>query len=420
VEWAGGPYYWRIDEHNTDGTITTGNVWTFLVADYILVDDFESYNDIESGQPGSNLVYGTWLDGFGIPTNGSIMGYTIAFQPTMETVLVHGGRQSAPIGYDNTTAALSEVTRTFAAQNWTEYDLKTLGLWFHGAAGNTGQLYVKVNGAKVTYDGDPADMQRAWQAWNIELSSFGTNLQDVTSLAIGVEGSGATGTMLLDDIRLYAQSREFITPAQPDPASLVGHWALDGNVQDSSGLANHGIANGAPSYGIGKMGQALNFDGFDDYIAIDGVADDITNNDITLAAWVNMPPQGVWYPIISCNTATGGNVGWLAMDSGGGADFGSLTGTMFVTDNHWHHLAYTRIGDIGSLYVDGVLEGTHTVSFNFSADNLWSIGQEWDGGPTSSNFLVGTVDDVRIYDDGLSYAEIAALAGRTQSFDKPF
>jgi hypothetical protein len=34
--------------------------------------------------------------------------------------------------------------------------------------------------------------------------------------------------------------------------------------------------------------------------------------------------------------------------------------------------------------------------------------------------VVGTVDEVRIYDYGLSYAEIAALAGRTMSFDKPF
>ena len=172
-------------------------------------------------------------------------------------------------------------------------------------------------------------------------------------------------------------------------------------------------------YIFGKVGQGIGFDGVDNYVTIDGVADDITSHDVTLSAWVNMTSDTDWYPIISCNTAAGGNVGWLAVDNGH-ADFGSLTGTMYVTDNNWHHLAYTRIGDTGSLYVDGVLEGTHTVSFNFSASNLWSIGQEWDSGPTASNFLVGTVDDARIYNQGLSYAEIAGLAGRTQPFDKPF
>jgi len=426
VEWSGGPYYWRVDEQNTDGTVTRGNVWTFVVADYIPVENFESYNDIEIDEPGSNLVYETWKDGYDNldpSTNGSTMGYTEMFQPTMESSIVHGGQQSAPMKYDNTVAALSEVTRTLAPQDWTKHGVQTLTLWFYGAAGNTGQLYVKVNGSQVTYNGDVSDMQRGWQAWNIELAEMallGVDLQNVTTLAIGVKGPGATGILLLDDIRLYALSREFITPVQPNAAGLVGHWAFEGNLQDSSGLGNDGTLNGNPTYAVGKVGQAMSFDSFEDYVVIDGVADDITNNDVTLAAWVNMPPEGIWYPIISCNTASGGNVGWLAVDAGGPADFGNLTGTMFVTDNSWHHLAYTRIGDVGSLYVDGVLEGTHTVNFIFSADNLWSIGQEWDAGPTASNFLSGTVDDVRIYDYGLSYAEVGWLAGRILPFDKPF
>ncbi len=76
IEWGGGPYYWRIDEHSTDGTVTKGGTWSFSVADYLIVDDFESYNDIPAGEPGSNLVYVTWVDGFDNPaTNGSTIGY---------------------------------------------------------------------------------------------------------------------------------------------------------------------------------------------------------------------------------------------------------------------------------------------------------------------------------------------------------
>jgi hypothetical protein len=170
-----GPYYWRIDEFNTDGTISTGRLWSFTVGDYGVVDDFESYNDIPGGEPGSNLVYVAWKDGFDNPaTNGSTMGYPSG--ASMETDTVHGGRQSAPMAYDNTTAPFSEVTRTFAVpQDWTKHDVQTLTLWFHGTAGNTGQLYVKVNGSKLVYDGDAADMRRAWQSWNIELASFGAS-----------------------------------------------------------------------------------------------------------------------------------------------------------------------------------------------------------------------------------------------------
>ncbi|GAI16639.1 unnamed protein product, partial [marine sediment metagenome] len=105
-----------------------------------------------------------------------------------------------------------------------------MALWFRGTGGNTGQLYVGVNGSKVVYDGDASDVQRAgWQAWNIELASFGTNLQSVTTLAIGIDGNGASGTLYFDDIRLYPHSPEFITPVEPDSAGLIGHWKFDGD-----------------------------------------------------------------------------------------------------------------------------------------------------------------------------------------------
>jgi hypothetical protein len=123
-----GPYYWRIDEFNTDGTISTGRVWSFTVGDYGLVEDFESYNDIPATEPGSNLVYLTWIDGYDNPaTNGSTMGYPTG--PSMETDTVHGGRQSAPVLYSNVAVSISEVERTFAVpQNWTVHGLTTLSL----------------------------------------------------------------------------------------------------------------------------------------------------------------------------------------------------------------------------------------------------------------------------------------------------
>ncbi|MHC4499483.1 MAG: LamG domain-containing protein, partial [Planctomycetota bacterium] len=169
-----GPYYWRIDEFNTDGTISTGSVWSFTVGDYGVVEDFESYNDILAGQPGSNLVYVTWRDGFDNPAiNGSTMGYPTG--PSMETVTVHGGRQSAPVMYNNVAVSISEVTRTFAVpQNWTSHGLTTLSLWFHGAVTNMGgQMYARVNGVEVVYAGDLG--RPAWQVWNIDLASFGAN-----------------------------------------------------------------------------------------------------------------------------------------------------------------------------------------------------------------------------------------------------
>jgi hypothetical protein len=206
-------YYWRVDEINDVETPTTweGDIWNFSTQEFLVVDDFESYNDIADGEEGSNLVYLTWIDGFDNPSaNGSTMGYTVPFEPTMETGTVHSGNQSAPMMYDNTTAAISEVTRTLTAQDWTANGIQTLCLWFFGNPANTpGQLYVKINGVKVNYDGDSANLSRPrWHRWNIDLASVGTNLQSVTSLAIGIDGSGATGLLLLDSIALYRVAPE--------------------------------------------------------------------------------------------------------------------------------------------------------------------------------------------------------------------
>ncbi|MHC4806301.1 MAG: LamG domain-containing protein [Planctomycetota bacterium] len=202
----GVTYYWKINEVNEAQTPTTweSNLWSFTTTDHLVVDDFESYNDLETSEPESNRIYLTWLDGYDVPTNGSLVGYGVP--PFAERTIVHSGKQSMPLSYDNTgTAAYSEAERTFAAaQNWTQAGAATLVLYFHGTEGNTGQLYVKVNGTKVVYGGDAADIAKPqWQQWNIDLLALGVDLQNVTKLAIGIDGTGASGTLYFDDIRQY-------------------------------------------------------------------------------------------------------------------------------------------------------------------------------------------------------------------------
>jgi hypothetical protein len=204
-------YYWRIDEVNNAETPTTwqGDVWSFTTQQYLVVDDFESYNDIEAGQEGSNLVYDTWTDGYLNPsTNGSTIGY--ASGASMETATVHGGKQSVPVLYDNTTASISVVTidpgQLPIGRDWTKGSPQALVLWVYGDFNNTAadRMYVKVNNAKVVYNGDLAQAQ--WQEFQIDLAALGVDLSNVTSLVIGFERTSAasgSGIVFIDDIRLY-------------------------------------------------------------------------------------------------------------------------------------------------------------------------------------------------------------------------
>ena len=195
-------YYWKINEVNIAETPATveGDVWNFTTQEFLIVDDFEDYNDYPP-----NEIYTTWQDGFENPANGSQVGYLVP--PSVETAIVHGSSQSMPLLYSNTgAAAYAEAERSFAGpQDWTMHGIQTLVLYFHGAPGNTGQLYVKVNGAKVSYAGNAADIGRPiWKQWNIDLASLGIDLKNVMKLAIGIDGAGANGTLYIDDIRLYA------------------------------------------------------------------------------------------------------------------------------------------------------------------------------------------------------------------------
>jgi len=211
VEWGGGPYYWRIDEYNTDGTISKGKVWNFTVADFILVDDFESYNDINEGEPGSNRIYNAWLDGFDDPTNGSTVGHLDP--PFYEVTIVHGGIKSMPFAYDNAVDK-SEATLTITGlRDWTRYGIEVLSLWFRGDSANAPEpMYVVLNGsAAVTHDNPNAAQIDTWTQWNIDLQAFadqGVNLANVNTITIGFGNrsnpvTGGSGMILFDDIRLY-------------------------------------------------------------------------------------------------------------------------------------------------------------------------------------------------------------------------
>ena len=209
VEFGGGDYYWRVDEVAADGTAVAGTIWKFTVPDYLIVDNFESYDNIDPapGEPGLNRIFDKWIDGYGTTTNGALVGNDMP--PYAETGMVHGGGQSMIYRYDN-AGKTSEATLTLTKRDWTEQGVTKLSLWVRGSTANAAdRIFVALNGtAPVYHDDAAATMLSGWNEWVVDLAAFGVDLTNVNSITIGVgtknapAPDGGAGTMYFDEITL--------------------------------------------------------------------------------------------------------------------------------------------------------------------------------------------------------------------------
>ena len=218
-------YYWRIDEVNlSDPNIWKGNVWRFTVANFLIVDDMESYDTVTGS---GNEIFDTWDDGF---TNGT--GSQVALEYG-EGATAHGGGQSLKMQFSNAIGAYkySEIDANTSGsvpgnlafgKNWTICDVKALSLFFYGAAGNDAneQMYIALeDGSRNIYISkygamgeDMNDIREAeWHQWDMPMSDFGdggVTLTDVNKVRIGFGDRvnpvvGGSGLVFFDDIRLY-------------------------------------------------------------------------------------------------------------------------------------------------------------------------------------------------------------------------
>lgn len=415
-------YYWKVVEVNQaqDPTAWESEVWSFTTAASIAIDDFENYTDNQG-----SAVFDSWVDGWDSPTtNGAVVGHSNA--PFAEQTIVHGGRQSMPLAYNNTAGVPnSQATRTFAdTQDWTKGGAAVLMLHFYGAADNATNvpLWVQVTdqskkSAKATFGAVGEDVtalaEPAWTAWSIPLKSFsGVNLARVQSITIGLGPGAGSGTLFVDDIQLSPAPA-----AAAAPAVLVGYWKLDNNAQDSSGNGNNGTLSGNPIWtAAGKIGGALNLDGVDDYVDCGNGASLNITDAVTLSAWIKPGDvgNGEHNPFVakgdqsySLKHNTANTLEFFVYDAGAWYAVNSA-----VLDSNfngaWHHVAGTYDGAQLKLYVDGVLVASRlrTGAIASTTFNV-NIGRD---AQNTTRLYKGQIDEVRIYHGALPRAEILKLA----------
>jgi hypothetical protein len=351
----------------------------------------------------------------------------------------------------------SRATQSIAAyadNAWATNTWQHVAVTFNGGTVASTAIHIYANGTELShaYDQDGS----------------GAYSTDATAnLLIGggySAGNGWNFDGLIDDVRVYNRvlsateiaalykssgGKATLASSGNDTlrSGLVGQWSMDGQdfdwsaatteVKDRSGNANHGDATNmsAASVGPGRVGQALNFDGVNDYVTLgDPVAlrdiEDQGGGGMSISAWIKPRTaggSGKGHIVGKSNNDSGaGDGSWgLSVDtSSNRLSFAHSRATQPIAAlinngwvaNQWEHIVVTFNGGTVAataiqFYIDGALQGTHTYdqdgsgAFVSDAGNTFFIG----AGDTGGWYFDGAIDDVRVYNRVITASEVTQL-----------
>jgi hypothetical protein len=234
--------------------------------------------------------------------------------------------------------------------------------------------------------------------WNTAGLSGNHTLAAVARDATGNSATSATVSVTVNNS----------APAGPSPvAAYAFEEGSGGTVADATGKGHTGTIREAAWTTAGKNGKALQFDGVNDWVAIDDAADLRLSTGMTLEAWVNPSSLTGWRTVIMKERA--GDLAYALYGAQNKPSLqptnGTVTGPSNMTLNAWTHVAGTYDGAAARIYVNGTQVATLNVANALVASNgTLRIG----GNSIWAEWFAGKIDDVRIYDKALTAAQIQA------------
>jgi hypothetical protein len=188
-----------------------------------------------------------------------------------------------------------------------------------------------------------------------------------------------------------------------------------------------GTAGGVSA--IAYVNGVASKEGSDTAISLDGtnwVLIDVDPNwlhfddEITVSAWIRTAtaapfPVNTWPGIV-----TKGNSSWRIAVDGSGAtaemasglygndDFSVVAGVQTVTNATWKHIVGTYGNGQIKIYIDGILDTTADASYPI-AKNDWQVMIGANAETTPPRAILADIDEVRIFDRGLSAARVLAM-----------
>jgi hypothetical protein len=195
---------------------------------------------------------------------------------------------------------------------------------------------------------------------------------------------------------------------------LVSYYKLDGttgDVVDSHGT-NDGTNHGATRGVTGKIENAFDFDGSNDYVEISSDSS-LTSSNFTYCFWFKEDSAGSGGTILEKKDVDGFS---LQITSEGkirkeiyfdGGNLGWYETSETYDDGEWHHIVYSLEGNNERMYIDGELAYSDNLEYPENLNSLSDMifGAENDG----SNNFDGKIDEVGIWSRALISDEVEAL-----------
>lgn len=388
---------WKFDEGSgTTANDTSGNKYNASL---------ENTPSWSTGKIGNSIIFNgnnqRGIGGTGIsPSNISIEAWVYRTSSSTNQGIVRKPNAYAISLYNDTV-------QIAPGNNWTFYNTSQtilLNTWTH---------------LVFTYDGTTLKLYKNGQyVWNATLS--GSLPSNNSSVYLGYDDNGWWWGGKLDQIQIYNYAR---TPSQVaydyNRGKPVGWWKMDEgegtSVYDWSGNGNTGTMTSMDppnDWVAGKYNKALDFDGSDDYV--DAGTFSVTNS-ISITYWLKTSGTGDAYYVGrgNINDGTGDAfIGWGYGDELMIRLLGLSTyqvrydNANYLRDGNWHFIAGTYNGSVLAIYGDGKL--LNSVSSTGSITMHPTYGWRINGYPSSGTptFDAGQIDDVRIYNYGLTAEQV--------------
>ncbi len=219
-----------------------------------------------------------------------------------------------------------------------------------------------------------------------------------------------------------------VPPCTPPPLGLVSWYRAESNALDWTGLYN-GTPIGGLGYAPGRVGQAFSFNGTDAEVRLGTTAGNFGTNDFSIEFWIQTTSTRALESVLGKRPACNGDsTGFWDMRIGNGrlemalmapgvTDYLQLNGTHQVNDGAFHHIAFVRQGRTGTLYIDGALEVTGSTpgATYLNTSGNFVIGRSACVGVDGTQYFTGLLDEITVYQQALSLAEIQAIYNAERS-----